>query len=105
MFMLIKKIKFVLIVWLLYQSPVYSKSTTFNKLDAKNLSNYFSGIIAFENKDNSNALGFFKSSKILISEHEPFLKRYVSSLVLENKILQAINVVRNNFEKKKYKLF
>ena len=105
MFMLIKKIKFILIFLILYQSPLYSKSTTLNKLNTKNLSNYFSGIIAFENKDNSNALDFFQSSKILISEHDPYLKRYVSSLVLENKILQATNVVRNNFGKKKYKLF
>ena len=82
---------------LFYQSPSYSKSTTFDKLDSKNLSNYFSGIIAFENKDNSNALDFFQSSKILISKHNPYLKRYVSSLVLENKILQATNIVRNNF--------
>ncbi len=103
--MLIKKIKFVLIFLLLYQSPVYSKSTTFNKFNTKNLSNYFSGIIAFENKDNSNALDFFQSSKILISKHDPYLKRYVSSLVLENKILPAINIVRNNFGKKNTNFF
>ena len=103
--MLIKKIKFILIFLLLYQSPLYSKSTTLNKFNTKNLSNYFSGIIAFENKDNSDALDFFQSSKILISEHDPYLKRYVSSLVLENKILQAINVVRNNFGKKNTNFF
>ena len=95
--MFFKKIKFVLILLLFYQSQSYSKSNTFDNLDSKNLSNYFSGIIAFENKDNSNALDFFQSSKILISKHNPYLKRYVSSLVLENKILQATNIVRNNF--------
>jgi len=103
--MFIKKIKFILILLVFYQSPVYSKSSTFNKLDTKNLSNYFSGIIAFENKDNSNALDFFQSSKILISKHDPYLKRYVSSLVLENKILPAINIVRNNFGKKNTNFF
>ena len=102
--MFFKKIKFVLILLLFYQSPAYSKSTTFYNFDSKNLSNYFSGIIAFENKDNSNALDFFQSSKVLISKHNPYLKRYVSSLVLENKILQAINIVRNNFEKTRKKL-
>ena len=90
---------------LFYQSPSYSKSNSFNNLDSKNLSNYFSGIIAFENKDNSNALDFFQSSKILISKHDPYLKRYVSSLVLENKILQAINIVRNNFGKENTNFF
>ena len=85
-----KNIKFILIVFLFYQSQVYSKSTSYNQFNSKNLSNYFSGIVAFENKDNSNALDFFQSSKILMSKHDPYLKRYVSSLVLENKILQAI---------------
>ena len=103
--MLVKKIKFILIFLLFYQSPLFSKSTTLDKFDSNNLSDYFSGIVAFENKDNSNALEFFQSSKILISEHDPYLKRYVSSLVLENKILQAINVVRNNFGKNNTNFF
>ena len=103
--MLVKKIKFILIFLLFYQSPLFSKSTTLDKFDSNNLSDYFSGIVAFENKDNSNALDFFQSSKILISEHDPYLKRYVSSLVLENKILQAINVVRNNFGKNNSNFF
>jgi len=103
--MLVKKIKFILIFLLFYQSPLFSKSTTLDKFDSNNLSDYFSGIVAFENKDNSNALDFFQSSKILISEHDPYLKRFVSSLVLENKILQAINVVRNNFGKNNTNFF
>ncbi len=103
--MLLIKIKFILIFLLFYQSPVFSKSTSFNQLNSKNLSNYFSGIIAFENKDNSNALDYFQSSKILISKHDPYLKRYVLSLVLENKILQATNIIRNNFGKKNTNFF
>ena len=58
----------------MYQSPLYSQSTSFKNFDSKNLSNYFSGIVAFENKDNSKALDFFKSSKILINQHNPYLK-------------------------------
>ena len=64
--------------------------------NSKNLSKYFSGIIAFENNNNSKALEFFNSSKILIDKHDPYLKRYIYSLVLENKISTAINVVKNN---------
>ena len=91
-----KKIKFFIIIFLLYQTPIYSKSNSFNEISSKNLSKYFSGIVAFENKDNSVALDFFNSSKILINKHDPFLKKYVYSLVLEDKVLQAINVVKNN---------
>jgi len=94
--MFFKKIKFILLIFLLYQTPLYSKSTSFNDFDSKNLSKYFSGIVAFENKNNSEALKFFNSSKILISKHDPYLKRYIYSLVLENKVSQAINVLKNN---------
>ena len=94
--MFLKKIKFILIVCLLYQTPLYSKSTSLSDYNSKNLSKYFSGIIAFENNNNSKALEFFNSSKILIDKHDPYLKRYIYSLVLENKISTAINVVKNN---------
>ena len=36
-----------------YQTPGYSKSASFNDFNSRDLSNYFSGIIAFENKNNS----------------------------------------------------
>ena len=99
MFMLFKKLKFTLIIVLLYQTPLYSKSTSFDNFNAKNLSNYFSGIVAFEDKNNSKALKFFNSSKILINKHDPYLKRYVYSLVLENKVSQAINIIKSTKKK------
>ncbi len=103
--MFFKKIKVILLLLLFYQSPVYSKSTTFDDLKYKNLSLYFSGIVAFDNKNNSKALNFFNSSKILIDKHDPYLKRYVYSLVLENKVSTAINVIKSNKEKKNFKFF
>ena len=93
------KIKFILILFLFYQSPLYSKSTSFNDFNSRNLSKYFSGIIAYENKNNSLALNFFNSSKILINEHDPYLKKYIYSLVLENKVSQAINIIKSNKNK------
>ena len=70
-----KKIKFILIFLLLYQTPLYSKSTSFNDYDSKILSKYFSGMVAFENRDNSKALDFFNSSKIMINQHRPLSKK------------------------------
>ncbi len=90
-----KLVKLALVIILSYQTPLYSKSTSFNELNAIDLSNYFSGIVAFENKENSDALKFFNSSKILLNKHDPFLKRYVYSLVLKNKVSQSINVIKN----------
>ena len=94
--MSLKKIKFILIIFLLYQTPLYSKSNSFNNFNSKNLSKYFSGIVAFENKENTSALEFFSSSKILLNKHDPYLKRFVYSLVLENKVSQAINLIKRN---------
>ena len=97
--MLLKNIKFIILIFLFYQTPVNSKSVSFDDFNSKNLSRYFSGIVAYENKDNSSALNFFNSSKILLDQHDPFLKRYIYSLVLENKISQAINIIKSNKNK------
>jgi len=97
--MSVKNIKFLLIILLLYQNPLHSQSASFDDFDSRNLSKYFSGIVAFENKNNSKALNFFNTSKILLNKHEPYLKRYVYSLVLENKVNQAINVIKQNKNK------
>ena len=76
-----------------------------NKFDPKTLSTYFSGIIAFENKNNSQALDFFNSSKILINKHEPYLEKLVMSLVLEDKVSQAINFIKTNNKKDNSEFF
>ncbi len=103
--MFLKKINLILIFFLFYQTPLFSKSDSFNDLNSKDLSKYFSGIVAFENKDNSLALDFFNSSKILIDRHDPYLQRYVYSLVLENKVSQAINIIKNNKDKDNINFF
>ena len=90
-----KIIKIILIIFL-YQTPLYSKNTSFDNFNSKNFSDYFSGIVALENRHNSDSLKFFESSKILLKQHNLFLKRYITTLVLENKIPKAINVVKNN---------
>ena len=97
--MISKIFKIILLLVLSYQTPVYSKSTSFNDFNSRDLSNYFSGIIAYENRDNSEALKYFNLSKVLLNSHDNYLKRYVNSLVLENKVAQAINVVKNNSKK------
>tara|TARA_Y100000591_G_scaffold88295_1_gene74443 strand:- start:852 stop:2534 length:1683 start_codon:yes stop_codon:yes gene_type:complete len=100
-----KKKILIFTLFILYQSTVYSKSNSFNNFDSRNLSKYFSGIVAFENKNTSEALNFFSSSKILINSHNPYLKRYINSLVLENKVSRAINEIKNNKGKENSKFF
>ncbi len=103
--MCLKKVLTVIILTIFYQTHLYSKSNSFNNFNPKNLSNYFSGIVAFENKKNSEALNFYNSSKILTNQHDPYLKRYVTSLVLENKVSQAINIIRLNKENENTEFF
>ncbi len=94
-----KKFFFIIILFSFYQSTLLSKSASFNEFSSKNLSKYFSGIVASENKDNSQALNFFNSSKVLIDIHEPYLERLIVSLVLENKVDQAVNLIKTNSNK------
>ena len=82
-----------------------SKSTSFGEFNSKNLSKYFSGIVAFENKDNSIALNYFNSSKILINQHDPYLERFVMSLVLEDKVNHAVNYIKANSKKNNSNFF
>tara|TARA_B100001741_G_C16543781_1_gene595709 strand:+ start:36 stop:1721 length:1686 start_codon:yes stop_codon:yes gene_type:complete len=100
-----KKIKIILIFLLFYQTPLLSKSNSFNDFNSDNLSKYFSGIVAFENKNNSDALNYFNSSKILLNRHKPYLEKLVMSLVLENKVGQAINIIKTNSNKKNLDFF
>ncbi len=100
-----KLIKVLALFLLFYQTQVYSKSASFNDFNSRDLTNYFSGIIAFENKENTDALKFFNASKVLINKHNSYLKRYVKSLVLENKVAQAINIIKNKNNKNNINFF
>ena len=103
--MLNKKFIIILILLALYQSTLLSKSPSFDEFNSKNLSKYFSGVVAFKNKDNSEALRYFNSSKVLINQHDPYLEKFIISLVLEDKVKQAINFVRANSKKNNSNFF
>jgi len=100
-----KLMKLFVILGLLYQTPGYSKSASFNEFNSRDLTNYFSGIVAFENQNNFDALKFFNASKVLLNKHDSYLKRYVYSLVLEDKVAQAINIIENNSNKSNLEFF
>jgi tetratricopeptide (TPR) repeat protein len=100
-----KLVKTLALFLLFYQTQVYSKSASFNDFNSRDLTNYFSGIIAYENKENTDALKFFNASKVLINKHNSYLKRYVNSLVLENKVAQAINIIKNKNNKNNIDFF
>ena len=90
---------------MLYQAPLYPKSKTLNDFNSSYLSNYFSGIVAYDNKDNYEALKFFQSSKLLIEKHNSYLEKYVYSLVLEGRVQQATSEVKKNLTKNNSNFF
>ncbi len=103
--MLLKFFNSILIIVFFFQSPLYSKSKSLNDLNSRYISNYFSGIVAYENKNNFEALKFFKSSKYLINKHDPYLERYIYSLVLEGKVQEASNEIKQNLGKSNSRFF
>ena len=102
--MLIKLLKYFFII-LVYQAPLYSKNNISEDLNHEHLSNYFSGVIAHDNNDNKKALKFFRTSRILIDQHETYLKKYFYSLVLEGKVQFATNEIKQNITKKNSNFF
>ena len=102
--MLIKFFKFFLIL-LFYQSSLYSKTQTLNDFNSHRLSNYFSGIVAYDNNNNPEALKFFKSSKYLIKKHNSYLESYINALVLEGRVQQAASEIKQNLTKNNSNFF
>ena len=102
--MLIKFFKFFLIL-LFYQSSLYSKTQTLNDFNTHHLSNYFSGIVAYDNNNNPEALKFFKSSKYLIKKHNSYLESYINALVLEGRVQQAASEIKQNLTKNNSNFF
>ena len=75
-------------------NPVYSKISNNNDFKTKNLSSYFSALVSYENQQNKESLKFFNSSKSLIYSHEPYLKKYINSLVQDGKIKKAAHQLK-----------
>jgi len=96
---------FFSILLIIYQIPVYSKNNYINEFNYKDLSNYFSAKVSYGNQKNADALKFFKSSKSLINKHNPYLKQYIFSLILEGKVNTAIKELKSNENKKNSDFF
>ena len=80
--------------WYLHYKSL--KSRFINDFNSSHLSNYFSGIVAFENNDNTKAVKFFESSQYLINQHNSYLENYVNTLVIEGRVQKAANEIKQN---------
>ena len=98
------KILFIIFLFI-YVFPVYSKKIDINEFNSRDLSNYFSAIISYDNQKNEEALKFFNLSKPLIENHNPYLKQYIFSLVMEGMVNKAIGELENNYGNKNSDFF
>ena len=89
-----KIIFFCLIIF--YQNVSNSKS-----FDEKNVYNYFSALVAQDNNNIYESLKFFDSSKHLKESHQSYIKKYLFSLILNEKINRAIKEIKT-IENKKF---
>ena len=88
---------FCFIILILYQTNLYSKAANEKEFNQKYLSNYFSGLLSYDNQQNDLALKFFESSKPLIKKHNSYLRKYIFSLVNDGQVEKAIK--QNNYWK------
>ena len=103
---MIKKLKLILfIVFFIYQTSAFSKTTDENDFNPKYLSNYLSAIISQNNKESDDAVKYFNSSKILINKHEKYLKKYAITLTVNGQVQKSINIIKKNRGQNNSKFF
>ena len=100
---MIKKLKLILfLIFFIYQTSSFSKTTDERDFNPKYLSNYLSALISQNSED---SVKYFNSSKILINNHEIFLERYVKALAINGQIQKSINIIKQNRGKENTQFF
>ena len=93
------------IIFYIYQTSAFSKTTDKNDFNPKYLSNYFTAIILKNNQKSSDSIKHFNASKILINQHDKFLKKYLMTLVVNGEVQKSINIIKQNRKKNNSKFF
>ena len=103
---MIKILKLILfIVFFIYQTFAFSKTTDKINFNPKYVSEYLSAIISDNNHNSDDSVKYFNSSKNLINIHEEYLKKYVTTLVVNGEVQKSINLLKNNRNKDSSKFF
>lgn len=95
----------IIVLTILYQNIVFSKTNVNSEFNHRYLSSYFSAMLSYNNYDNEKSLKFFNSSKFLLNEHDNFLKQYLFSLVENGQVSKAITQLKYAKEKKSSDFF
>ena len=105
MYFKILKILFIIIIFL-YHPSAFSKTSENQNFNQRYLSNYFSALVSHENGNNELAIKYFNSTRNILRDYPSYFDQYITSLVLENKVKEAINQIKffdsinkvNNFQ-------
>lgn len=84
-------------------NSAFSKVTEYN-FNAKNISNYFSGLVSFDDFDYETSQKFFKKLPDQDNEKKFYSSKYIQSLINLEKYTEAYNYSRNLEKKKPIKL-
>ena len=95
----------IIIITFLYHSSTFSKTSENQNFNHRYLSKYFSALISHENGDNELAIKYFDSTKSILRDYPVSFDKYVNSLVLENKVKEAINQIKHFNSKNKVNNF
>ena len=93
MYFKILRILFIIITFL-YHSSAFSKTSENQNFNHRYLSKYFSALVSHENGDNELAINYFNSTKSILRDYPVYFDKYVNSLVIENKVKEAINQIK-----------
>ncbi len=103
---MIKILKLILfIVFFIYQTFAFSKTADEINFNPKYVSNYLSAIISENNNNTEDSIKYFNSSKFIINVHEEYLKKYVTTLVVNGEVEKSISVIKQNRNKNSSKFF
>ena len=89
----ILNILFIIFI-LLYHSLVFSKTNENKNFNHRYLSSYFSAQVSHENGDNRLAIKYFNSTKNILRDYPNYFDQYVTSLVLNSEVQQAIKEIK-----------
>ena len=103
--MISKFIKIFFILMIFFFAKQANSKVTNNDLNENELTNYLSAIISYNNQQNQDSLSYFNSSKALVKKHDNYLRKYIFSLAINQKVKKAIQEIKILENKKDFDFF
>ena len=93
--MISKFIKIFFILMIFFFAKQANSKVTNNDLNENELTNYLSAIISYDNQQNQASLSYFNSSKALVKKRDNYLRKYIFSLAINQKVKNYLLIFLN----------